>query len=62
MEFLFPTICVIGGYDGSRLDSVEVYDSEWDAGQSIAIARDWHAAVVYQGRVYVIGATVGSLD
>jgi len=58
-------IYAIGGYNGSRLSTNEMYDSAtdtWTTKKSMPTARKGHAIAVYQNKIYVIGGIIGESD
>jgi hypothetical protein len=51
-------IWVIGGWDESRLDTVESYnptENSWQSEANLTIERNWASAWVANGRIYVAG-------
>ena len=53
---------VLGGYNGGRLDSVEIYDPKanaWSVGVPLPTVRKWAAVAVLGGKLYVLGGFAG---
>ncbi len=59
-------IFLIGGEeDNEVLDNVEIYDPQtnrWEDGEDLRNAREGHSAVVFDGKLYVIGGTKGGFS
>jgi N-acetylneuraminic acid mutarotase len=58
-------IYAIGGYNGSRLSTNEMYDpaaDTWTIKKSMPTARNGPAIAVYQNKIYVIGGIINESD
>jgi N-acetylneuraminic acid mutarotase len=58
-------IYAIGGWNGSYLNTNEMYDpatDTWTTKRSMPTARSGHAIAVYQNKIYIIGGVIGESD